>query len=188
MSTASDALVAGITTLAEAVRAVAVDPADQVRLLTELATYATVATGSAAPIGMTIAAVETETAAMAQRVALVSLARACAAYQPTSYNDAVELLTTVAAFMETMIVAAADGYHDTTYDALRALRTAVIQDLTARGASLPSLITVTTPQPVAALPLAYRLYGDATRSDDIIARGDPINPCFMPTSFLALAS
>jgi prophage DNA circulation protein len=186
--TAANNLVTGVAALAEAVRAVAVDPADQVRLLTILASSAPTLGAATAPIGQTINAVATETANMANWVAAVSLARACAAYQPTSYDDAIQLLTTVGAFLEALILVAADGYHDNTYDALRAMRTAVIQDLMTRGASLPTLMLVTTPQPVAALPLAYRLYGDATRSDDIIARGDPINPCFMPVSFQALSS
>jgi len=39
-----------------------------------------------------------------------------------------------------------------------------------------------------ALAIAYRLYADATRADDLIARVDPPNPNFMPTRFEALSS
>jgi prophage DNA circulation protein len=186
--TPAQALVTAMSILAEALRTAAIDPADQVRLLSALVTYAPPSVNAAAPIGQTIAAVTIETANMAAWVAAVSLALACAAYQPTSYDDAVQLMASVSAILETLIETAADGFHDNTYAALRALRTAVIQDLTTRGANLPTLMTVTTPQPVAALPLAYRLYADSSRADDVIARAEPINPLFLPTSMRLLSS
>ena len=45
----------------------------------------------------------------------------------------------------------------------------------ARAASLP------------ALTLAYQIYGDTTRADDLIARADPSHPALMPLAFVALA-
>lgn len=188
MSTASDNLIAGLADLCEALRVAAINPADQVRLLISLADFYPVPTTSTAPIGQTIAAVEIATAAACRRCALVSLARACAAYQPTSFDDAVALRSKVAALLDAEILVAADAEDDNVYMALRELRTAVVTDLTARGADLPNLITVTTKAPVSSLTLAYRLYGDSTRADDITARADPINPAFLPLTMSLLAS
>ena len=74
------------------------------------------------------------------------------------------------------------------YLARRALRAAVSEDLIARGSDLARLTTVTTARPLPSLTLAHRLYRDATRSDDLISRVDPVHPAFMPTAFEALSS
>jgi prophage DNA circulation protein len=132
--------------------------------------------------------VQDATAALCRRTALGSLANACAAYQPTSSNDAQALQAAVAPLFDAEITIAADAGQDATYLALRAMRTAVVKDLIVRGASLPALRVVTSAEPQPALTLAYRLYLDATRADDLIARADPIHPAFMPLSFSALAS
>jgi prophage DNA circulation protein len=187
-SSTANALVTAIAALSEALRAAAVNPADQIRLMTALADFFPTPPVSSAPIGQTIAAVETSAAAVCRRAALVSLALACAAYTPTSYNDALTLRSSVALLIDAEIIVAADAGDDNTFASLRELRTAVITDLTARAADLPQLIEVTTKAPVPSLTLAYRLYGDATRSDDLVRRADPICPLWMPTDFVALSS
>lgn len=66
------------------------------------------------------------------------------------------------------------------FDALRSLRAAMVQDLRVRGAKLPR-ITYHTPQ--ATLParvLAYRIYGDASRAEEIVARNKIRHPGFVP--------
>jgi prophage DNA circulation protein len=186
--TTATALVIAIVDLAEALRAAAPNPADQIRLMTALSDYYPTPPVSSATIGQTIAAVETETAAVCRRAALVSLARACSAYTPTSYDDAMSLRTQVADLIDAEMIVAADAGDNDAYASLRSLRTAVITDLTARGADLPKLVMVTTKIPIPALTLAYRLYGDATRCDDLMQRADPICPLWMPTSLVALSS
>jgi prophage DNA circulation protein len=181
-------LVTDIAALAEALRAVAVNPSDQIRLMTALENFYPTPAVSSAAIGQTIAAVQTETGAVCRRAALVSLARACAAYTPTSYNDALSLRDTVATLIQAEILVASSAGDTNAYAALRSLRTAVITDLTARGADLPQLAEVTTSVPMPSLTLAYKLYGDATRSDDLVQRADPTCSLWMPTDFVALSS
>jgi prophage DNA circulation protein len=188
VTAAASALVTGLAALAEALRAAAIDPADQVRMMVALADYFPTPPVATAPIGETIATAETITAAVARRCALISLARATSEYQPSSYNDAITLRNMVAELIDAEMLVAADADDDMTYAALKQLRTAVIQDLTTRGAQLPTLATFTTAVPVAALPMAYKLYGDATRADQLIASANPINPAFLPLSFTALNS
>ncbi|TMV39240.1 hypothetical protein FGG78_42700 [Thioclava sp. BHET1] len=61
-------------------------------------------------------------------------------------------------------------------------------DLTERGAQLPSQRDFILPGAQPSLTLAYRIYEDATRSDDLIRRVDPIHPAFMPVQFKALSA
>lgn len=177
-----------LQTVCADVAAAAVDPADQVRLLSSLAAFQPAVTTSSAPIGAAIGTMQTEVGTACRRAALTVLAQSCAAYQPSSYNDAIAILDAVTALLDAEIVVAADAGDTNSYLALRALRTAVTQDLAARGSQLPKLVTVRRGTALPSLVLAYQLYGDATRSDDLIARVDPPAPLFMPTEFQALSS
>ena len=184
--TAASALAAGLQAIAEAVRTGCGDPAHAIGLLLQMAEYRpTTLTGSDA-IGAAMTVVETAVSAACRRAALTSLARASAEYQPNSYQDAVRVRTLVAGAIEDemMIAGAAPDY--STDSALRALRAAVISDLTARSGNLAQITTVRTAEPMPALTLAYKLYGDATRYDDLVARAAPVSPLFMPLSFEAL--
>jgi prophage DNA circulation protein len=177
-----------IQALIAAAQAVAIDPADQVQLLTTLAGYYPPTVAAIAPIGVAQAAVQTSCGALCRRAALTALARACAAYEPVSYNDAVTLLENVSALFDAEILIAADAADLNTYQAFRAMRTAVVVDLSTRAAALPTLTTITTNLPMPALALAFSLYSDATRSDQLVAFAQPIHPAFMPTSFVGLSA
>jgi prophage DNA circulation protein len=178
-----------LAALVEAMRAGINDPADQVAVLLALAgfTFADNA-GGAVGIGAAMAAMRDAMAAACRRAALVSLARASASYQPSSYNDAAALRETLAAALDTEMTAAGDAGQDASYAALKALRAAVVQDLTTRGASLPSVVAVNLQLALPALVIAQRLYLDASRSDQITAESGAIHPAFCPTTFQALAS
>jgi prophage DNA circulation protein len=187
-ATTTGAFATAVYALSEALRAAAVNPADQVRLLTKLQNFSPTIAAASAPIGAAMATVQTGVATLCRRAAMASLANACAAYQPTSSNDAQTLRAAVVPLFDAEITIAGDVGQDATYLAMRAMRTAVIKDLTIRGATLPALMTVTSSEPQPALTMAYRLYQDATRADDLITRANPVHPAFMPTSFQALSS
>lgn len=178
---------AAIQAAPEALRACCNDPADATRLLSSLAAYAPVIKPGVASIGLAIATVQTATASLCRQAALSSLALACADYQPSSSNDATALRDTVADLFDAEILRLADSGQGEAYSAFRALRGTVIMDLNTRGATLPSLITVTTAQPMPSLGLAYRLYADATRADELTARSNAQSSMFLPTSFQALS-
>jgi prophage DNA circulation protein len=175
MSAASDNLSAELVTLAESIRSAATDPAVQIRLLIELADFFP-------------ATDPTFTGASCRRAALTSLCRASSNYAPSSYQDAVQKRATIVALLDAEIIVAADSGATATYDAFRALRLQVSNDLTTKAGSLPSVTTITVPASMPALVLAYTLFADATRSDDLVARANPADPNFMPTVFEALAS
>lgn len=170
------------------IAACAQDPADQIRLLVPMATYTPALASSTAPIGASIITAQQATASVWRRAAITGIARGTAIYQPTSYNDAVAVLDQVASIMDAEIVSAADLGDNASYLALRALKAAVAQDLVSRGTQLPQLTTVTRGVALPSLVLAYQLYADATRSDDLIARVNPPAPLWMPTTFQALSS
>lgn len=182
------ALPAAIETAVVAFQDCVASPADQLRLLASLAGFNPIITASTAPIGAAIEGLQVSFAALVRRTACAALATAAAAYQPSSYDDAMAQLDTVTTLLDDETLSAADAGDTASFLALRTLRTAVADDLITRGAQLASLMTVTTPLPMPSLTLAYRLYGDATRSDDLIARANPVHPLFMPTSFKALSS
>ena len=123
-----------------------------------------------------------------RRAAAVGLAQASSAYQPSSQNDAATLLGSVVGILDNEITIAGDEGLDETFYALTALRIAVAQDLSSRGAVLPSLQTFTTNVTMPALVLAYQYYDDITRTDQLIASADAVHPAFMPLSFTGLST
>lgn len=175
MSTASDTLATGIAAVADAIRTASNDPAVRIRLLTALADFVP-------------ASDPTGTAALCRRMALIALCRAVSTYVPSSFQDAMTLRSRVASLLDAEILAAADAGQSASWQALRTLRQQVTSYLTSEGGALPSVVQETLPGPLPALAVAYRLYADATRADDLITRVDPPNPNFMPISFEALNS
>lgn len=173
--------------LMASVAAAAPDPYDAIRALGRAASYSTDDYNSGTPVGLARAAIQQASDDLFQRAAACAMARASAAYQPTSAEDAAAIRDLVLATLDTIILAVADEGDDGTYDALRAVRAAVVQDLNARGANLPTVVTVALPAALPALTLAQRLYQDATRADQLVMQADPVHPAFMPVSFQALS-
>lgn len=169
MSTASD-LAAAVANLIDAIQGISTAPGDQVDALLSVAGI----DGAGAVASGT------------RRLAAIALAGAAARYAPASFDDALSLTNKIATLFDLEITVAGDAGQDDTFVALGLLRAAVISDLMARGASLAPLVTVTMPETLPAVVVAQRLYGDASRADELIARVDPIHPLFMPTTMLVL--
>jgi prophage DNA circulation protein len=167
-----------VVALLEALRAAATNPSDAVRLMAAAASYQANALTGLPGFFLTV---------LFRRSALISMARACASYQPASYQDAAAVLVQATALFDLEIEAAADVWDAASFAALRTLRTDVVDDLTTRAAQVPILVTVTTNVPLPAAVQAYRLYGDATRADGLIQQAAPINPLFLPTTMTVLS-
>jgi len=163
------------------------DPGDALRLLSDLSAFVPV-DPTAPAIGAVASEMKGATADLFRRAAVVAMARAAAAYQPSSYDDAAQVRTIVCAALDAEITTAGNQGEDASFVALKALRVAVIQDLTERGATLAHISTIKTAASVPALVLANRLYQDPSRAEDLIARGNPRHPAFMPTAIKALSS
>ena len=76
--------------------------------------------------------------------------------------------------------AAADAGRDDLYIAWRGLIAALSTDLRERGQRAPRIATYATPQSLPSLVLAHRLYGDASRADELVALNDVPHPSAMP--------
>jgi prophage DNA circulation protein len=98
----------------------------------------------------------------------------------TSYDDAVSIRDPVADQLDQLATTIADSGDDNLAGAVDALRLAMITDVTARGASLARLYAYTPPNTQPAILIAQRLYGDATRADELIARNAIPHPSFVP--------
>jgi prophage DNA circulation protein len=97
---------------------------------------------------------------------------------------------TVTSALDAEIQTAGDEGNDETFNAFRALRVAVVQDLTARGATLAPIVTVMPPPATPALVLAQRFYRDSSRADQLVSEAGDVcdNPLFMPSPLQVLAS
>lgn len=68
---------------------------------------------------------------------------------------------------------------DLVYVAVTDLRTAVVQAVPDPEQDLPRLATFAPRQTLPSLLVAYQLYGDASRAEDIVMRNDPRRPGFL---------
>ncbi len=153
-----------------------------------LASYAPSSTFGTSPIGSAMQTMQSATASLLRRSALAGVATAVASWQPTSFNDAQNMMVTVTTRLDSEVEAAADAGDDMSYVALRQMRNIVVQDLQSRGGGLAALSAFEFNGNLPALVLAHRIYGDATRSDQLVGQVQPVNPLFMPSSFDALSN
>ncbi len=167
--------------VASAILAVASTPGDALRGLATMATFQPV--GNADGDGLVV---QGACADVFRRAALSSMAIAGSNYQPASSNDATAARNQVLDILDAQVDVAGDQFEDDVYSALKALRAQVVQDLNARGAQLPTLVTVSFGTELPSLVLAQRLYRDASRADELVTRANPIHPAFMPRQFEAL--
>lgn len=174
--------------VADAVRLACINPADSIRLLSALAKQQLTDPILGSPVGAAMADIQTASNDLFRRAAVAALARASSTYQPSSYDDAVNVRNTVTAALDTELQIAGDQGEDASYQALRTLRLAVVSDLTTRGANLATITTYTEPSPLPALYLANRIYRDASRADQLVQQINPRHPLFCPVSFRALSA
>lgn len=173
--------------LAQAVLEATVDPADALRLLASLATFTPSDINTTSLIGLAMADMQNTVGNVFRRAALSQLAIAASTYQPSSYDDAVYVRTLVCGLLDAEIALAGDAGEDDSFAALRALRNAVVQDLTARGATLAPIITFRVGTNLPSQVLALRLYKDTGRADELEIQINPVHPLFCAATFRALA-
>jgi prophage DNA circulation protein len=179
---------AAIQAVAAAVAAAIPDPGEALRLLPQLADFFPAPLSSSAPLGQQHAATIVTIGDLCRRAAATQLGRASASFQPASQDDAESARDGVVAVISREEVTAADEGANAVYQALRALRVAVTQDLGERGAQLPEMASVTFATSLPSFVLASRLYRDSTRADELVAEANPIHPGFMPLTFQALTT
>lgn len=164
------------------------NPADGIRLLTQLADFHPAIPTGTSVVGQAAATMQTAFAALLRRSAAAALIRVSADYQPQSEEDANHVRLTVCDLLDAEAVHAGDDQDDASYKALASARGAVATDLDARGAQLPPMRQFNFAISMPSLVIAYRLYQDTTRADQLADMAGPAHPAFMPLSFKALSS
>ena len=179
---------AATASFVQAIAASAADPADAIRMLTQMASYAPSGNTSSSAIGVAIATMQEACGALFRRAALAQIAVSASAYQPASQQDAQALTGSLCDLLDAEIEIAADAGDDSSYSALRALRQAVVADIQARSADTAPTTTFSFNAALPSLVLANRMYRDAARADGIVQQADAIHPAFIQPSFQALAT
>lgn len=113
-------------------------------------------------------------------VAVAEGARATAGLDFASYQDAIKARDEITATLDDVLLA--DGVPDDLFDALRALRSAVVRDVTARGANLARVVNWTPAITAPSLALAQQLYADGRREGELVARNRVRHPLFVAGS------
>lgn len=121
------------------------------------------------------AANEDAVTALTRQSALITAAEATAEIEFDSFDEAAGVRTEMADALE----AEAEAASDEIYRALMDLRAAVVADTTSRGADLARTVRIAQPATLPALVIAHRVYVDAARADEIVARNRVRHPGFV---------
>ena len=119
------------------------------------------------------------------RDAINELVRGSAGIQRASavaditFTDFEEAITIRDAAVDHLDLVADVSPADAVFEAMTALRAAVVRDIAARGTDLARLVSYTPQNTTPALVLAYQLYDDASRDADLIARNRIPHPGFV---------
>lgn len=116
--------------------------------------------------------------ALVRRTALVEAAKASSVVEYASREDAIAVRDNLATRLEAEAEAVATP--DPVYFALTDLRVAVVNDIQTRAADLARLVQYTPRATVPAIVLAYQIYEDPGRADEITARNKVRHPGFVP--------
>lgn len=121
---------------------------------------------------------------LARRSLLVQAVGLSAAMPAVVHDDAIGIRNLLANALDAEALTAPDAV----YSALCSARVAVWNDLTARAKNSARIVSITPPQSIPALALAYEYYGDSSRADEIISRNMIENPLFVPAQPIKVIS
>ena len=121
------------------------------------------------------------------RMALAAEVQILAATTFVSRQDIDTALAALVAAFEDAVEYAADSGDSAVFQALIAAQAASVTDLNSRAQSLPAIVTYSFGRPMTSHALSQRLYGDASRADELRALNGVIDPHFMPAAGVALS-
>lgn len=118
------------------------------------------------------------------RASVVEAARQTSRADYASREDALSardrVLGSLDEQMEATSIVSGEPIDDQLYLRLAALRAQVAEDIRIRGVGLPRIGHIRPQATLPALVLAYRVYGDASRDSEIVARNHIRHPGFVP--------
>jgi prophage DNA circulation protein len=112
---------------------------------------------------------------LTRRTAIIEAARTTASINFDSTMQAVQVRNEIVDAIEAEQLTAPDEV----FNSLSDLRTAVVRDINARTTDLPNLIKYTPKATLPAVVLAYMIYGDAKKDEDIVNRNAVAHPGFV---------
>lgn len=118
-----------------------------------------------------------------QRFSLIESARAGSEMDFETYDDAIAWRDDIGARLDTATETAGS---DEVFASLRDLRIETMRDIDQRAVNKPSLRQVQPPEVMPAAVLAYRLFGDAARGEEIAVRNGVPHPGFVPAALLSV--
>ncbi|WP_025916138.1 DNA circularization protein [Herminiimonas sp. CN] len=162
-------------------------PSNPLRSLLPLATYGQAGTPYARPIIPTNTPVRRQQAAnqaavfaLVARCAVVEAVRSSIYLPFASTDESVAVRDTLYEALDALMLDAPDAV----YAALHDLRSAMVRDITARGADLAQLSKMTLPASAPAQVLSYRLYGSGAYAAELVERNQAaatvLHPLFVP--------
>lgn len=172
----------GVTGLFRGVAGIAGGPSEALAILRRLAGFGSDLDGIApvTAVRRQQGANQDAQTALVRRSTLAEMGRAAAQSDFASRDDAQELRDEFADLADTELDAAASAQDDAAFAAISALLASVVRDIGARGASLAPVRRVTLATPLPSLALAYDLYEDIGRADEVAGRAGARHPGFLP--------
>lgn len=122
------------------------------------------------------AANQTALVSLTRQTAAIEAARAAAQADYESYDQAITVRDQIADQLD----AESETASESVYTALIDLRAATVRDITARGADLVRITSVTLPSTMPAVVAAYRIYDDAAKESELVTRNSIRHPGFVP--------
>jgi len=113
---------------------------------------------------------------LVRTASLIEAARASSQMTFSSRNEAMMVRGELTSLLDTAAMTAPDSV----YNSLSRLRSAVVRDITARGADMAQVVSYTPRITLPALVISHQLYGDARRTDEIVVRNRIQHPGFVP--------
>lgn len=104
-----------------------------------------------------------------------------------SRDDANRMLSKMAAIIETIKLEVSELFFGTEYAGVVALSAALVQHLAATERQLPRLVSYQLAANLPTLTVSNLLYGEGSRSDELIAENKIVHPAFSPRSIVALS-
>lgn len=114
---------------------------------------------------------------LVRQVAIGEMSKEAVVTEFESIQDATKSRTEITDLLD---VEAERTTNDSVYVALGGLHTEVVRGIPQNGQSLPQLINYTPRVTLPSLLVAYQVYGDASRADEIAMRNKPRHPGFLP--------
>lgn len=114
---------------------------------------------------------------LVRQVAISELSKESVVTDFESIQDATKARTEITDLLD---AEAESTTNDSVYAAIGALQTTVVRGIPQQGQTLPQLISYTPRVTLPSLLIAYQVYGDASRADEIALRNKPRHPGFLP--------